>query len=138
MEIVVGVEEVKTDCDANKLTVKGTNVDPTAFREKLIKKFKKKVELVSPQPKKDGGGGDKKPEEKNAEKKEEPKKPKEVLNTWHLELEIRDWILLWSITQFFFFYSVTEFLTNYDIYCWRFSPRWFTKSNYIVTVASVK
>ena len=82
--IVVGVEEVKTDCGANKVTVKGTNVDFTAIKERLEEKTKRKVELVSPQPKKDGGGGgDKKPEEKKAEKKEEPKKPKEVLNTWH-------------------------------------------------------
>ncbi|KAL4605680.1 hypothetical protein ACB092_09G048100 [Castanea dentata] len=146
---------METDCGAFKLTVKGTNVDPTAIREKLEKKIKKTVELVSPQPKKDGGGGgdkkleekkaekkeepkkpkepkkdsggDKKPEEKKAEKKEEPKKPKEVLNTPKktavairsrkrrrlkrkkslrnpkryltrgiFELEIRDWILLWS------------------------------------------
>ena len=82
--IVVDVEVVKTDCGAIKWTVKGTNVDPTAIREKLEEKIEKKVELVSSQPKKDGGGGgDKKPEEKKAEKKEEPKKPKEVLNTWH-------------------------------------------------------
>ena len=85
--LFVGVKEVKADCGANKLTVKGTNVDPTAIKEKLEEKIKKKVELVSPQPKKDcgggGGGGDKKSEEKKAEKKEEPKKPKEVLNTWH-------------------------------------------------------
>ena len=46
--IVVGVEEVKTDCDANKLTVKGTNVYPRAIREKLEEIIKKKVELVSP------------------------------------------------------------------------------------------
>ena len=81
--IVVGVEEVKIDC--NKLTVKGTNLDPTAIREKLEKEIKKKFELVSPQPKKGsgGGGGYKKLKEKKAEKKEEPKKPKEVLNSWH-------------------------------------------------------
>ena len=48
----------------------------------MEEKIKRKVELVSPQPKKDGSG-DKKPEEKKAEKKEEPKKRKEVLNTWH-------------------------------------------------------
>ena len=82
--IVVGVEVVKTDCGAIEVTVKGTNVDSTAIREKLEEKFKKKkFELVSPQPKKDGGGGYKKPEEKKTEKKEEPNKPKEVLNTWH-------------------------------------------------------
>ena len=84
INIVVGVEEVKIGCGANKLTVKGTNLDPTAIREKLEKEIKKKFELVSPQPKKDGGGGGyKKPKEKKAEKKEEPKKPKEVLNAWH-------------------------------------------------------
>ena len=81
--LFVGVKEVKADCGANKLTVKGTNLDPTAIREKLEKKIEKKFELVSPQPKKDGGSGYKKPEEKKTEKKEEPKKPKEVLNTWH-------------------------------------------------------
>ena len=80
--IIVGVEEVKIGCGANNLTVKGTNLDPTAIREKLEKEIKKKFELVSPQPKKEGGG-DKKPEVKKAEKKEEPKKPKEVLNSWH-------------------------------------------------------
>ncbi|GMY14799.1 heavy metal-associated isoprenylated plant protein 5-like [Fagus crenata] len=66
-----GVEGVKTDYTANKVTVTG-KVDPTEIKEKLEQKIKKKVELVSPQPKKDGGG-DKKPAEK-AEKKEEPKK----------------------------------------------------------------
>ncbi|KAM3689376.1 hypothetical protein ACB098_09G043100 [Castanea mollissima] len=79
-----GVEDAKTDSDANKLTVKGTNVDPTAIGEKLEEKIKKKVELVSPQPKNDGGG-DKKPEEKKAEKKEEPKKPKELRDELHKE-----------------------------------------------------
>ena len=75
------MEELKIDC--NYLTVKGTNLDPTAIREKLEKEIKKKFELVSPQPKKGGGSGYKKPKEKKAEKKEEPKKPKEVLNSWH-------------------------------------------------------
>ena len=85
LEIVVGVEEVTTDCDAKKLTVKGTNIDLTTIRVKLEKKIKRKVELVSPQPKKDsgggGGGGDNnKLEEKKAKKKEEPKKRKNLLN----------------------------------------------------------
>ncbi len=62
---------MKTDYTTNKVTVTG-KVDPTEIKEKLEQKIKKKVELVSPQPKKDGGG-DKKPAEK-AEKKEEPKK----------------------------------------------------------------
>ena len=87
--LLIGVEEVKADRGANKLTVKGTNVDPTTIREKLEEKIKKKVELVSPQPKKDcgdGDSGDKKTEEKKAEKKEEPKKHIEVLNTWHFRI----------------------------------------------------
>ena len=88
--LLAGVEEVKADRGANKLTVKGTNVDPTAIKEKLEEKIKKNVELVSPQPKKDcgggGGDGDKKLDEKKAEKKEEPKTPKEVLNTWHFRI----------------------------------------------------
>ncbi|KAG8376601.1 hypothetical protein BUALT_Bualt09G0080500 [Buddleja alternifolia] len=75
-----GVEKVKVDCDANKLTATG-NVDPAWLRERVEYKTKKKVELVSPQPKKAapapapaGGGGDKKAEEKPAEKKAEEKK----------------------------------------------------------------
>ncbi|XP_057785098.1 heavy metal-associated isoprenylated plant protein 6-like [Salvia miltiorrhiza] len=70
-----GVEKVKADCDANKLTVTG-NVDPAALRERVEYKTKKKVELISPQPKKEAaaGGGDKKPDEKPAEKKAEEKK----------------------------------------------------------------
>ncbi|XP_055812123.1 heavy metal-associated isoprenylated plant protein 6-like [Solanum dulcamara] len=74
-----GVEEVKTDCEGGKLTVKG-NVDPIWLREKVVSKTKKTVVLVFPQPKKDAGAGvgDKKPDEKKAEeKKTEDKKPKE-------------------------------------------------------------
>ncbi|GFZ20422.1 heavy metal transport/detoxification superfamily protein [Actinidia rufa] len=47
-----GVESVKGLGDSNKLTVVG-KVDPVKFREMLEKKAKKKVELVSPLPKKD-------------------------------------------------------------------------------------
>lgn len=77
-----GVENVRADCASNKLTVMG-NVDASWLREKVEQKTKKKVELLSPQPKKDSGGGgdknaddkaDKKPDDK---KKDEPKKPKE-------------------------------------------------------------
>lgn len=72
-----GVEKVKADCGANKLTVIG-NVDPSWLRERVEIKTKKKVELISPQPKKDGGGGgDKKSDEKPAEKKTEEKKAEE-------------------------------------------------------------
>lgn len=82
-----GVEKVKADSTANKLTVVG-KVDPTALRERVEYKTKKKVELLSPQLKKEGGdggataGGDKKtdvkPEKKAEEKKGDDKKPKEV------------------------------------------------------------
>ncbi|KAI6698070.1 hypothetical protein NL676_018189 [Syzygium grande] len=77
-----GVEDVKVDSVGNKLTVTG-KVDPAKIKEKLEEKTKKKVEIVSPQPKKDGGGGgDKKPEEKPEkkaeDKKAEDKKPKET------------------------------------------------------------
>ncbi|PPD70847.1 hypothetical protein GOBAR_DD32270 [Gossypium barbadense] len=47
-----GVEDVKTDCGANKLTVIG-KVDPAKVRDRLAEKTKKKVDLISPQPKKD-------------------------------------------------------------------------------------
>ncbi|GFZ17859.1 heavy metal transport/detoxification superfamily protein [Actinidia rufa] len=79
-----GVESVKGLGDSNKLTVVG-KVDPVKLREMLEKKAKKKVELVSPLPKKDkddkkdkdgGGGGEKKAEGK-PEKKPDEKKSKE-------------------------------------------------------------
>ncbi|XP_047966899.1 heavy metal-associated isoprenylated plant protein 6-like [Salvia hispanica] len=44
-----GVETVKADCDAKRLTVTG-NVDPLWLREKLQIKTKKKVDLISPHP----------------------------------------------------------------------------------------
>ncbi|KAK4386381.1 Heavy metal-associated isoprenylated plant protein 3 [Sesamum angolense] len=87
-----GVEKVKAECEAKKLTVTG-NVDPSWLRERVETKTKKKVELISPQPQpqppKDGGGGgaaadkkaDEKPEEKIAEEKKAPddsEKPKEA------------------------------------------------------------
>ncbi|XP_039068320.1 heavy metal-associated isoprenylated plant protein 6-like [Hibiscus syriacus] len=73
-----GVEDVKTDYGANKLTVIG-KIDPAKIRERLAEKTKKKVDLISPQPKKDAAAGDKKPEaeKKPEEKKEEKKPPKE-------------------------------------------------------------
>jgi copper chaperone CopZ len=78
------VEEVKADCANNKLTVKG-KVDPAVLREKVEQKTKKKVDLVSPQPKKEvaaagggGGAGEKKSEEKS-EKKSEEKSEKKVV-----------------------------------------------------------
>ncbi|GMH09832.1 hypothetical protein Nepgr_011673 [Nepenthes gracilis] len=78
-----GVESVKADRGNNTLTVIG-NVDPVKIKERVEEKTKKKVELISPQPKKgkeDGGGnGDKKSDEKSKksdDKKTEEKTPKE-------------------------------------------------------------
>lgn len=68
------------------MTVIG-KVDPAAIKEKLEQKTKKKVELVSPQPKKDGGG-DKKAEEKPAEKKPEEKKPAEDKKPKQVKLKV--------------------------------------------------
>ncbi|KAE9590912.1 hypothetical protein Lal_00023415 [Lupinus albus] len=62
-----GVEDVKADISANKLTVIG-KVDPAQLRDNLVAKTKKKVDLVSPQPKKDAGTGGEKPPEKKTEK----------------------------------------------------------------------
>lgn len=71
-----GVETVKSESESGKLTVTG-DVDPAKLREKLEEKTKKKVDLVSPQPKKDNKN--KSDEDKNKEKKSsEEKKPKEV------------------------------------------------------------
>nr|GEW12402.1 heavy metal-associated domain, HMA [Tanacetum cinerariifolium] len=74
-----GVESVEADATSNKLTITG-KVDPTRIKERVEFKTKKKVDLVSPQPKKDGGDDKKKdtqPEKKPDEKKPEEKKPKE-------------------------------------------------------------
>eukprot|EP00258_Populus_trichocarpa_P044437 XP_024460456.1 heavy metal-associated isoprenylated plant protein 5 isoform X3 [Populus trichocarpa] len=49
-----GVEGLKTDCAGNKLTVKG-EVDPAKIKARLEEKTKRKVEIISPQPKKDDG-----------------------------------------------------------------------------------
>ncbi|XP_061345764.1 heavy metal-associated isoprenylated plant protein 3-like [Gastrolobium bilobum] len=75
-----GVEDVKADMPGNKLTVIG-KVDPAKLRDKLAEKIKKKVEIVSPQPKKESkaeekkSGGDKPPEKKAEEKKTDDKNP---------------------------------------------------------------
>lgn len=73
-----GVESVNADIDGDKLTVTG-KVDPTSVKERVERKTHKKVEIVSPQPKKDDKkGGDKSPEKKSDEKKTDVKKPKEI------------------------------------------------------------
>ncbi|XP_021847225.1 heavy metal-associated isoprenylated plant protein 6 isoform X2 [Spinacia oleracea] len=70
-----GVESVKTDCSAGKLTVVG-KVDPVKIKERVEEKTKKKVELLSFQPNKPsnkegggGGGGEKKSDGGGGEKK---------------------------------------------------------------------
>ncbi|XP_014495485.1 heavy metal-associated isoprenylated plant protein 6 [Vigna radiata var. radiata] len=69
-----GVEDVKADLLGNKLTVIG-KVDSAVVRDKLADKTRKKVEIISPQPKKDSGAASKPPEKKVEEKKTEEKKP---------------------------------------------------------------
>ncbi|KAA0043995.1 heavy metal-associated isoprenylated plant protein 3-like [Cucumis melo var. makuwa] len=82
---VKDVESVKADCGANKLTVIG-KMDVVAVKQKLELKTKKKVELISPQPKKDApaaaaaapAAAEKKADEKKPEEKKAPEeKPKE-------------------------------------------------------------
>ncbi|MQM19516.1 hypothetical protein Taro_052522 [Colocasia esculenta] len=61
-----GVEEVKADCKAHKVVVKGKTADPVKICERVQRKTGRKTELISPLPKP--------PEE---EKKEEPPKEEE-------------------------------------------------------------
>lgn len=80
MDHAAGVEDAKADISGNKLTVIG-KVDPIKVRDKLAEKTKKKVELVSPQPKKDAATGNKPPPEKkpdDTKKSTEEKSPKQV------------------------------------------------------------
>ncbi|XVF68518.1 hypothetical protein PTKIN_Ptkin11bG0009100 [Pterospermum kingtungense] len=89
-----GVETVKTESGSNKVTVSGA-VDPTAIKEKLVKKTKKNVDLVSPQPKKDDNKAEKKEKnpdnEKNPDSDKKPeKKPKEnPLTTADLKVQLK-------------------------------------------------
>lgn len=71
----VGVTDVKADPASNKLTVTG-KVDPNVIKTKLEQKTKKKIEIVSSQPKKDGGG-DKKADGKVEKKDEKTEKKAE-------------------------------------------------------------
>ncbi|GLJ41368.1 hypothetical protein SUGI_0856180 [Cryptomeria japonica] len=72
-----GVQDVKADLIANKLTVIG-KVDPKTVCERVQKRCQKKIELISPLPKKEEGEKkEQKPEEKEKEKKPEEKKEKE-------------------------------------------------------------
>ncbi|CAL0309894.1 unnamed protein product [Lupinus luteus] len=71
-----GVEDVKADIFASKLTVIG-KVDPAQLRDNLVAKTKKKVDIVSPQPKKDASTGGEKPPEKKTEKEKTVEKKTE-------------------------------------------------------------
>ncbi|XVE59041.1 hypothetical protein DITRI_Ditri05aG0013000 [Diplodiscus trichospermus] len=88
-----GVETVKTD-SSNKVTVVGA-VDPKAIAEKLQKKTKKKVELISPQPKKDDNKEEKKEKKPDKEKTQDSdnkpeKKPKEApVTTADLKVQLK-------------------------------------------------
>ncbi|KAL8263295.1 hypothetical protein R6Q59_024644 [Mikania micrantha] len=70
-----GVETVVADIAGNKVTVTG-NVDPAGIKERIERKTKKKVEIISPQLKKDAG--DKPSEKKSGDTKADAKKPKEI------------------------------------------------------------
>lgn len=91
----VGVENVKADWGSSSLTVTG-KVDPAWLRERVEYKTKKKVELVSPHPKKDAGAGAgagaKKSDEKS-EKKIEGKKPEEKKADYKKPKEVKRKIL---------------------------------------------
>ncbi|XP_077246417.1 heavy metal-associated isoprenylated plant protein 3-like [Tasmannia lanceolata] len=82
-----GVEEVKGDSSNNKLTVVG-KIDPEMIRERVESKTKKKVELISPQPKKENDGEAKKTEEKAETKHEEKKKEGPQVTTVVLKIRL--------------------------------------------------
>jgi len=65
---VEGVETVKAESDAGKVTVTG-KLDPVKVRDNLAEKMKKKVEIVSPQPKKDKDKDKEKEKEENKDAK---------------------------------------------------------------------
>ncbi|VVA40293.1 PREDICTED: heavy [Prunus dulcis] len=65
-----GAESVKSEGQANKLTVVG-KVDPTKLRDELATKTKNKVDLVSPQPEKDNKVNK---DDANDTKKKQPEK----------------------------------------------------------------
>ncbi|KAG4387166.1 hypothetical protein JHK82_031303 [Glycine max] len=88
-----GVETVKADSDAGKVTVTG-KVDPTKVRDNLAEKIRKKVELVSPQPKKEQENEKENKDAKANNKSENNKtqdkktKDKEVVTTAVLKLAL--------------------------------------------------
>ncbi|XWS74344.1 hypothetical protein CRYUN_Cryun02cG0206700 [Craigia yunnanensis] len=86
-----GVETVKLEINSNKVTVIGA-VDPTAIKEKLLKKTKKKVDLISPQPKKDDNKEEKKPDKEknqNSDNKPEKKSKEAPVTTADLKVQLK-------------------------------------------------
>ncbi|XP_047328783.1 heavy metal-associated isoprenylated plant protein 3-like [Impatiens glandulifera] len=97
-----GVDEVMTDLENNKLTVKG-RVDPANLIQKLEMKTRRKIELLSPLPTTagagDGNGNDddkklddkteKKPEQSETNKEVE-EKPKEITVVLKIRLHCED------------------------------------------------
>ncbi|XP_022755594.1 heavy metal-associated isoprenylated plant protein 3-like isoform X2 [Durio zibethinus] len=82
MDKLEGVETVIIESSSKKVTVIGA-VEPTAIKEKLVKKTKKKVDLISPQPKKDDNKKEKTEKKPDKEKNKDSdnkrdKKPKEA------------------------------------------------------------
>ncbi|KVH90392.1 heavy metal-associated isoprenylated plant protein 3-like [Cynara cardunculus var. scolymus] len=75
LRYIEGVETVNIDSANNKLTIIGI-VDPVHIKERVEFKTKKKVEIISPKPKKDDGG-EKKVDDKPTEAKSNDQKPKE-------------------------------------------------------------
>ncbi|XP_058081119.1 heavy metal-associated isoprenylated plant protein 7-like isoform X2 [Magnolia sinica] len=67
-----GVEDVKTDCKARKVVVKGKTADPVKVSERVQKKSGRKVEIISPLPKPPEEEKKEDDKDKTEEKKEEP------------------------------------------------------------------
>ncbi|KAL4592150.1 hypothetical protein LXL04_005136 [Taraxacum kok-saghyz] len=72
-----GVETVKADYVSNKLTITG-KVDVMYIKERVEYKTKKKVEIISPKPKKDEGG-EKKVDDKQASIDQKPKEAQSTI-----------------------------------------------------------
>ncbi|GLT80769.1 hypothetical protein SLA2020_521920 [Shorea laevis] len=82
-----GVESVKTEPSANKVTVVGA-VDPAVLREKLNLKMKKQVDLISPQPKKNTDNSEKEKKPENKKNPDDDKKKKTPATTVVLKLQL--------------------------------------------------
>ena len=70
--VLIGVEDVLTDCKSHKVVVKGEKADPVKVLERVQKKSHGQVELLSPIPKPPPPEAEKK-EEKGIAKPEEKK-----------------------------------------------------------------